>query len=112
VQTAEEAAQVADAVTVRVRKRARVDLVHDAPLPPRGRGIAQGTELGADGPHGRWSGPRKDHHAAIGLLADRLGRDVAVVPQREVDPAALEGGHWLQLEHLARLRDAFGGAGR
>ena len=46
---------------------------------------------------------RQHHHAAVRLLADRLGGDAIVIAQREVDPAPLEGGHRLELEHLAGL---------
>ena len=112
VQPADQAPQVTDAVPVRVRERPRIDLVDDALLPPRGHGVAQGTEVGADDVTCRRQLLREDDHPAVGLLADRLGRDVAVVAQREVDPAALEGRHRLQLEHLAGLGDALRGAGR
>ena len=54
---------------------------------------------------------REDDDPAIGLLAHRLGHDIRVFAQRDVDPAALQGGHGLQLEHLARLGDSFRGAG-
>ena len=69
------------------------------------RGWSAGGCSAADG----LSAPRDEHDAAVRLLADRLGRDAGMVAQREVDPAALEGGHRLQLEHLAGLDDARGG---
>src|SRR3990172_5289010 len=58
---------------------------------------------------GRPSGRTRQHDdPAIGLFADRLGRDVRVFSQGEVHPAALEGRHRLQLEHLAGLDHAAG----
>src|SRR6478735_5261230 len=46
--------------------------------------------------------------APVRLLADRLRRDAGVVAQRQVDPAPLQRGHRLELEHLAGLDDARG----
>src|SRR5205085_7594389 len=61
----------------------------------------------------RWSPLAGEYHdPAVRLLADRLGDDVRVVAQRDVDPSALQGGHGLELEHLARLQDPPRGPGR
>jgi len=51
------------------------------------------------------SGPWNDHDPPVRLLADRLGRDIGMVAQRQVNPAPLEGRHRLELEHLAGLDD-------
>src|SRR3989304_1315736 len=60
--------------------------------------------------------PPQDHGAPVRLLTDRLRRDARVVPQGDVDPAPLEGGHRLRLGRLSRLPDplrrAPGGRGR
>src|SRR5690349_16472307 len=50
----------------------------------------------------------QDDYPAMRLLADRLGRNIGVVTQREVDPPALERGHWLELEHFAAFGDLLG----
>ena len=86
------------------RAPARSDTVDAAaPAPERARVPERG--FGSD---------RARHHddAPVRLLADRLRRDVRVFPERDVDPASLEGRHRLQLEHLARLDHALGGTGR
>src|SRR5664280_1575104 len=41
---------------------------------------------------------RHDDHAAVRLLADRLGSDCRVIAQREVHPAPLKGRHRLELQ--------------
>src|SRR6185503_13083696 len=50
----------------------------------------------------------QDDDPAVGLLADGLRRDAGDLAEREVDPAALEGGHGLQLDHPAGLVDPLG----
>src|SRR5438093_616763 len=55
------------------------------------------------------SGAGQDHDPPVWLLADRLRRHVGVALEREVYPAPLEGGHRLELQHLARLDDALRG---
>src|SRR4051794_13994576 len=78
----------------------------------RGQGTAvrSARPRAPGGRDGRGSAPRQDDDPPVRLLADRLRRDGLVVAKRQVDPAPLEGGHRLQLEHLAGLDDALRGA--
>jgi hypothetical protein len=52
---------------------------------------------------------RQNDHPPVRLFATGLRSDPAVFAQGEVDPAPLEGGHRLELEHLACGHDPLGG---
>src|SRR5688572_1502030 len=58
------------------------------------------------------AGATQDDDAPMRLLANGLRSDVRIAPQREVDPAPLEGGHRLELKHLAAFLDLLRGARR
>src|SRR5687767_13620981 len=53
---------------------------------------------------------RQHHDPAVRLDPDALGADARVLEQRHVDHAPLDGRHRLELDDLAGLDDAFGGA--